>query len=177
MQVTTDKVVTIEYTMTDDEGRVVDTTDNGEALSFIQGKESLFPALEAAIEGQEMGGRLSVVLRPEQAYGHRDENLIRKVPKDHVNVPGKLEIGVKLRRMKGSNVTPITVVGIDEESVTLDANNPLAGATLHVDLVIVEVRDAIAEELKNGKVQGMDTIYERETVDGVVVEFKPGSET
>ena len=68
MQVTTDKVVTIEYRMTDDEGLVVDTTDNGEPLSIIQGKGRMFPALEAAIEGQEMGNRVSVVLHPEQDY-------------------------------------------------------------------------------------------------------------
>ncbi|EGV52358.1 FKBP-type peptidyl-prolyl cis-trans isomerase [Candidatus Endoriftia persephone] len=172
MQVTKDKVVTIEYTMTDEEGTVVDTTDNGEPLSFIQGKESLLAAIEAAIEGRDVGEKLSIVLEPEQAYGHRDKSLIRKVPRSHVNVSGDLEVGLKLRGRNGSNVTPITVVEFDDETVTLDANNPLAGATLGVELVIVEVRDAIDEELKSGRVQDMEAIYEKERVDGVVVEFK-----
>ncbi len=74
---------------------------------------------------------------PEQAYGHRDKSLIRKVPRSHVNVSGDLEVGLKLRGRNGSNVTPITVVEFDDETVTLDANNPLAGATLGVELVIV----------------------------------------
>lgn len=172
MQVTKDKVVTIEYTMTDDEGHVVDTTDNGDPLSFIQGRGNLFPSIEAAIEGHEMGERLSIVLRPEQAYGHRDESLIRKVPRDHVNAPGELEIGLKLRGRKGSNVMPIVVVAFDDETVTLDANSPLAGATLSVDMVVVEVREAIDAELKSGRVQDMEAIYEKERVDGVEVEFK-----
>ena len=64
MQVTKDKVVTLEYTMTDDEGDVVDTTDNGEPLSFIQGRASLLPAIEAAIEGKEVGHRLAITLEP-----------------------------------------------------------------------------------------------------------------
>ncbi|MBA1333282.1 peptidylprolyl isomerase, partial [Candidatus Endoriftia persephone str. Guaymas] len=93
-------------------------------------------------------------------------------PRSHVNVSGDLEVGLKLRGRNGSNVTPITVVEFDDETVTLDANNPLAGATLGVELVIVEVRDAIDEELKSGRVQDMEAIYEKERVDGVVVEFK-----
>ncbi len=172
MQVAKDKVVTIEYTLTDVEGRVVDTTDNGEPLSFIQGRGNLFPAIEAAIAGHEMGARLSIVLESEQAYGHRNENLIRKVPRDHVNIQGKLEVGLRLQRRDGSKIAPITVVGFDDDSVTLDANNPLAGATLCVDLVIVEIRDAVEVELKSGKVQSMGELYEKESIDGVVVDFK-----
>ena len=173
MQVTKDKVVTIEYTLTDDEGHVVDTTDHGDPLSFIQGKGSLLPAIEAAIEGKQVGHRLAITLEPDQAYGQRDENLISKVPRDHVNAPGELQIGLKLKRKNGSRIIPITVVAFDDESVTLDANNPLAGATLSIDLVVVEVRDAVDAELKSGKVQSMEELYEKEPVDGVAVEFKP----
>ncbi|MBL3600515.1 MAG: peptidylprolyl isomerase [gamma proteobacterium endosymbiont of Lamellibrachia anaximandri] len=173
MQVTKDKVVTIEYTMTDDEKRVVDTTDNGDPLSFIQGRGSLLSAIETAIEGRNIGERLSLVLTPEQAYGYQDENLIKKVPRSHVKGTGELQIGLKLRGRKGSNVSPITVVGFDDETVTLDANNPLAGATLHVDLVIVEIRDAVDKELQSGKVQSMEELYEKEAIDGVEVTFNP----
>lgn len=173
MQVTKDKVVTLEYTMTDGEGHVVDSTDNGEPLSFIQGRESLLPAIEAVIEGKEVGHRLVITLEPDQAYGQRDENLISKVPRDHINAPGELAIGLKLKRKNGSRIIPITVVAFDDESVTLDANNPLAGVTLSIDMVVVEVRDAVDAELKSGKVQSMEEIYEKEPVDGVVVELKP----
>ena len=82
-----------------------------------------------------------------------------------------------MRRQGGSKISPITVIGFDDETVTLDANNPLAGATLSVDLVIVAVRDAIAEELKTGKIQDMETIYEKERVDGVAVAFEPSCGT
>jgi len=174
MQVTKEKVVTIEYTMTDTEGQVVDSTDNAEPLAFIQGRGSLLAAIEAAVEGRQMGERVTLCLEPGQAYGERDEGLIKKVPRAHVNVPGALAIGLKLKRRDGSRIVPITVVGFDDETVTLDANHPLAGATLDVQLVIVEVRDALKEELESGRVQEMEAIYEKASrVDGVAVEFNP----
>ena len=171
MRVTKDKVVTIEYTMTGEEGRVIDTTDDGEAFSFIQGRGQLLPAIEQAVDGCEIGRRLVVTLTPEQAYGERDESLIRKVPRTQVNVPGELQVGVKLKRKNGNRITPITVVAFDENTVTLDANNPLAGISLSIDLVIVEVRNAVDAELKSGKVQSMQELYESQSQDGVVVDF------
>ena len=171
MQVTKDKVVSIEYTMTTDKGKSVDTTDNGEALSFIHGRGQLLPAIEEAIDGCPVGQRLAIALAPEQAYGERDERLVRKVPRDHVDLPGQLHVGAKLKRKNGSRITPITVVEFDEETVTLDANSPLAGISLTIDLVIVEVRSAIAAELSSGKVQSMQELYESQSQDGVVVDF------
>jgi FKBP-type peptidyl-prolyl cis-trans isomerase 2 len=67
---------------------------------------------------------------------------------------------------------PVVVVAFDDETVTLDANNPLADVTLRVELVVVEVHEAIDAELKSGKVQDMEAIYEKGRVDGVAVEFK-----
>ncbi len=67
---------------------------------------------------------------------------------------------------------PVVVVAFDDETVTLEANNSLADVTLRVDLVVVEVHEAIDAELKSGKVQDMEAIYEKERMDGVAVEFK-----
>ena len=172
MRVTKDKVVTIEYTMTSGEGRVVDTTDNGEALSYIQGRGQLLPAIEAVIDGCETGHRLAISLTPEQGYGARDESLVMTVPRNRVSVPGELKVGVKLKRRNSSRINPIRVVAFDEKTVTLDANNPLAGISLDIDLVIVDVRSAVDAELKNGKVQSMQELYEKQAQDGVVVEFQ-----
>ena len=172
MQVSKDKVVTLEYTTRDEEGRVVDTTDNAKEFSFIQGRGAIFSALEEAIEGHNMGEQLKIALTPDQTYGHRDENLIKKVPRSHINIPGEIEVGILLKSSKGKSRTPITIVEFDDETVTLDANNPLAGVTLTVELAIIDVRDAIPEELESGKVQDMDEIYNREQNNGVEVEFK-----
>jgi len=173
MHIFKDRVVTIEYTITDDGGQVVDTTDNAESLAFIQGRGTLFPALEEALDGRVLGEKMEVVLTPEQAYGVRDEALVKKVPRDHVNIPGDIGIGLKLRSRKSEGGAPITVVDFDDETVTLDANNPLAGATLTINLVIVDVREAAVEELETGRIQDAEEVFvEEQQGAGVKVDFK-----
>lgn len=153
MQVQKDRVVAIEYTTTDSKDQIMDTTDHGEKFLFIQGRKTIFKAVEEAIEGRFMGEILKITLTPEQAYGVRDETLIRKVPRESVRVPGDLKVGFKLRGSKRDNATPITIVDFDDETVTLDANNPLAGQTLNIELTILAVRDALEEELETGNIQ------------------------
>ncbi len=153
MQITKDRVVTIEYTTTDKDGQIIDTTDNIENYAFIQGRGEIFKVVEEAIEGRYKGAQLNLTLAPEQAYGVRDESLIRQVPRRQVRVPdGDMEVGLKLKGNNRDNATPITVVAFDDETVTLDANNPLAGLTIHIKLVIVDVREATEEELRTGRV-------------------------
>lgn len=174
MHIFKDRVVTIEYTIKDEKGNVVDTTDNAESLAYIQGRDTLFPALEEALNGRSMGERFEVTLAPDQTYGDRDEDLVKTVPRDHVNVPGDLGIGLKLKSRGGEGSAPITIVDFNDETVTLDANNPLAGETLTVDLVVVDVRDAILEELETGQILDMEEIYEKEQQadSGLKVDFK-----
>ncbi|OOZ38670.1 peptidylprolyl isomerase [Solemya pervernicosa gill symbiont] len=162
MQISKDKVVTIEYTMTDEAGKMVDTTDNRDALSFIQGSGQLIPALEQALEGHSSGEQLQITLPPEQGYGERDERLVKEIPRSQFQVPGEIELGMLFQAQNGDHAVPVTVVKFDEETVTIDANPQLAGTTLSVDIVIVEVRDAIAEELESGEVQEINEIYQQE---------------
>ncbi|MFC1602856.1 peptidylprolyl isomerase [Pseudomonadota bacterium] len=153
MQITKDRVVTIEYTTTDKDDQIIDTTDNIENHSFIFGRGNIFKTVEEAMEGRYKGAQLNLTLSPEQAYGVRDESLIKQVPRQRVRVPdGDLEIGFKLKGNDRDNSTPITVVAFDDETVTLDANNPLAGLTVNIKIVVVDVREADEEELKTNKV-------------------------
>ncbi|MCW8906496.1 MAG: peptidylprolyl isomerase [Sedimenticola sp.] len=172
MLVSKDKVVTIEYTMSDPLGNRLDSSDNGDTVSFIQGRGSLFPALEAALEGKSMGERVEVILPPDQAYGETDERLVKVVPRAQFQVEGEISVGQQFRTRRGDTEVPVTVVRVDEENVVVDANPPLAGVTLHMDMVIVEVREAIEEELASGQVQDMDDIYGKEHKKSVAVELK-----
>ncbi len=153
MQVTKDRVVTIEYTTTDKDDQIIDTTDNIENHTFIFGREGIFKAVEEAMEGRYKGAQLKLTLTPEQAYGARDESLIKVVPRQQVRVPaGDIEVGFKLKGNNRDNSTPITITAFDDETVTLDANNPLAGLTVYIKVVIIDVREALEEELKTGKI-------------------------
>ncbi|MCW8848117.1 MAG: peptidylprolyl isomerase [Sedimenticola sp.] len=172
MQISKDKVVTIEYTMKDQLGNLLDTSDNGDPISFIQGKGGVFPALEAALDGKSIGERLQVTLTPEQAYGQTDERLIKIIPRDKFKVEGEPQVGSQFRTRRDDTDVVVTIVKVDDESVVVDANPPLAGVTILMDIVIVEVRDAVEEELRTGQVQNMDEIYEKEHKKSMAVELK-----
>jgi FKBP-type peptidyl-prolyl cis-trans isomerase SlyD len=172
MQISQDKVVTIEYTMTDPLGNLLDTSDNGDTISFIQGKGGIFPALEEALENRSIGERVQITLPPEQAYGATDERLIKIIPRDKFRVEGEIVVGSQFKTRRDDTDILVTIVKVDDDSVVVDANPPLAGVTINMDVIIVEVRDAIEEELLTGQVQNMDEIYEKEHKKSMAVELK-----
>ncbi|HQU15274.1 MAG: peptidylprolyl isomerase [Chromatiales bacterium 21-64-14] len=154
MQIAKHKVVTIEYTLTDAAGEVVDTSDGREPFSYIQGTSSVIPGLEAALEGHSTGDTLSVSILPEDGYGLRQEALTATVPRERFESDGNLEVGMQFQTEGESGLQVVTIVDLDEDSVTVDANHPLAGATLNFDVAVVDVRDASPEELSHGHVHG-----------------------
>ncbi len=164
MQISKDTVVTIEFTLTDDEGIVLDSTDDREAHSFIHGRGDIFVGLEEALLGHSTGEQLNITLPPEQAFGPPQEELIKQVSTEYFQKDKEITPGMQFKTEKEGEEVVVTVVDVDEEKglVTIDANHPLANSSLHFDLVIVGVRKAIADELRTGQVQTMDEIYSRE---------------
>ena len=148
-----DKVVTINYKLTDDGGQVLDSSEGREPLTYLHGG-GLIPGMEQALEGRSTGEQFNVVIPPEQGYGQKDPNMVQAVPRTNFgNVP-KIEPGMQFqaRTPEGSRV--VTVVDVAPDTVTVDANHPLAGVTLHFDVSVVGVRDASPEELAHGHVHG-----------------------
>jgi FKBP-type peptidyl-prolyl cis-trans isomerase SlyD len=162
MKIRKDKVVSIEYKMVDKEGKLISTSDDGDALSFIQGRATVFPAIEEQVEGHEMGSRLTFTLEPRQAYGERDENLVKVIPRGQFNLNGDIEVGMKFVTRKNDRELPVLVTAVSGDEITVDANHPLVGTALNIDLVIVDVREAIEAELESGVVQEMNDIYTQE---------------
>ncbi len=159
MAIESNKVVTIEYTLCDDKGNTIDTTDGRDAFSYIHGTHALFPAFEAQLEGHHSGERLSFTLPPEQAYGIRDERLMKTLPRERFNTDQAIQPGMSFTIGMDEEMTEVIVVAADEKEVTIDANPPLAGVALSFDVVITGVRDAGPEELETGKVASIDEIY------------------
>ena len=153
MTVTKDRVVSINYTLKDDDGQVLDSSEGREPLAFIQGIGAIIPGLEQALEGREQGENLAVSLTPEEAYGEYNDELIVSVPKDRFPEPEQLEVGGQVQAQTADGgVQILTVAEIGEEDVSLDANHPLAGQGLHFHVSIEEVREATQEELDHGHV-------------------------
>jgi FKBP-type peptidyl-prolyl cis-trans isomerase SlyD len=148
------KVVSIEYTLKDDSGEVIDTSRGRAPLDYIHGAGNIIEGLEKSIEGQEVGDRFVVSIPPEEAYGLRDESLLQVVERSFIDVEGEIEAGMQLQAHAEQGPVILTIADIDGDKVTLDQNHPLAGSTLHFEVEIVGVRDASTEEQEHGHPHG-----------------------
>ena len=154
MQISANMVVSIDYTLTNDQGAVIDSSDGREPLAFIHGIGNIIPGLERALEGKAQGESLKVSIAPEDGYGVRSDELTHAVPKEMFEGADEIEVGSQFQTMSEAGPQIVTVVAVDDEHVTVDANHPLAGETLHFDVTVVSIREASAEELEHGHVHG-----------------------
>lgn len=155
MQITNHSVVTIDYTLTNDQGEVIDSSSDGNPLSYIQGIGNIIPGLEAALEGKQAGDTLNVSIAPAQGYGERNDSLMQSVPRTMFESPDEIQTGMQFHTMtEDGNMVVVTVVEVGPETVTVDANHPLAGHTLNFDVTVVDVRPASPEEVEHGHVHG-----------------------
>jgi FKBP-type peptidyl-prolyl cis-trans isomerase SlyD len=144
----------IHYTLKDDAGEVLDTSDGGEPLAYIQGHGNLVPGLEKALEGKETGNKVAVSVPPEEGYGKHDAKLIQRVPKRSMQSAGQIKKGMQFQARTEDGMRVFTVTALVGDMVTLDGNHPLADKTLHFAVEVMEVRDATTEELEHGHVHG-----------------------
>jgi FKBP-type peptidyl-prolyl cis-trans isomerase SlyD len=154
VEITADRVVTIHYTLKDDDGAVLDSSAGGEPLAYIQGHGNLVSGLEKALEGKQNGNTLAVVVSPADGYGKRDESLIQRVPKRALQGSGNIKKGMQFQASTDDGMRLFTVTAVIGDMVTLDGNHPLADQTLHFDVEVVGVREATSEELEHGHVHG-----------------------
>lgn len=154
MAIAKDKVVSIDYTLTGNDGQVLDTSQGREPLNYLHGAGNIIPGLESALEGKNEGEQVNVSIPPDQAYGQRDERMVQAVPRAAFQGVADIKAGMQFQANTQAGPRVITVVGVEGDQVTIDANHPLAGATLNFDVKIVTVRDATTEELSHGHVHG-----------------------
>lgn len=148
-------VVALDYTLRDDAGEVLDTSEGAEPLHYLHGHGNIVPGLEQALTGRKSGESLDVVVPPAEGYGERDPEGVLDVPRDRI--PGEIDLkaGVVLGMQSPDGHTmPVTVVAVSEEVVKLDANHELAGKTLHFSVTVRDIREATGEELSHGHVHG-----------------------
>ncbi len=153
--VAADKVVLINYTLSNDEGKVIDSSSGGEPLAYIHGHGNLIPGLEKELEGKPAGTKLSVKIAPADGYGERDASLVQRVPKRSFGNASNLKPGMQFQaQTSDGHARMVTVKGVQGDMVTIDGNHPLAGENLNFEVEITEVREATVEELEHGHVHG-----------------------
>ena len=147
-------VVKIDYTLTDPNGVVIDTSKGAEPLEYLHGAGGIIPGLESALEGKQLGDAIQVLVQPEQAYGPRNDELIQEVPRKRFPADAKVAPGMQFQAQTPEGPRIVTIVSADGETVKLDANHPLAGMPLNFDVKIEGIREATTEELSHGHVHG-----------------------
>lgn len=154
MQVAESKVVSIDYTLTDDEGKVIDSSQDGDPLCYLHGSNTLIPGLEQALVGKSVNDHLNVTVAPEDGYGQRRDDLRQVVARDRFG-DVELEVGMRFRvPTENGGQGVVAVAEINGDLITVDGNHDLAGMTLHFDVTIREIRDATAEEIEHGHAHG-----------------------
>ena len=154
MQISSGKVVSIDYTLTDDQQKTIDTSAGGEPLAYIHGSGQIIPGLEKALDGKVAGDAIKVKIDAAEGYGTRDDARVIVVGKDKLQGVENLEVGMQLHASGPKGQQVVTVTKIEGDQVTLDANHPLAGVNLNFDVTVREVRDATKEETDHGHVHG-----------------------
>lgn len=157
MRIEKHKIVTIDYTLSNGKGTVLNSSVGNEPFTFIQGIGSIIPGLEAALEGKSSGETFTVQITPEEGYGLRHESLVEVVSKDLFEEVEELQVGMQFEAQTNAGKQLLTITRIEGNEVTIDGNHPLAGETLNFDVKIHDVRDATSEELSHGHAHGPDS--------------------
>lgn len=148
MTVSDKKVVTLFYSATNEAGDVVDSNEDFEPLEYLQGYNNILPGLEKAIEGMLTDEERTISLKPQQAYGERDEQMVFEVEREQLgDNEHQLQPGAVLESAEGKE---FAVTRVDGDTITLDGNHPLAGLTLAFMVKVAGVREASQDELEQG---------------------------
>jgi FKBP-type peptidyl-prolyl cis-trans isomerase SlyD len=156
MNITKNRVVSIDYTLMDERNNLIDTTSGAEPLDYLHGFENIIPGLERALEGKSRGDRFSVNIPAAEAYGERDETLIAEVPLENFRGIDGVKPGMQFHTRDSDGIRLITVIKVANNTVTVDGNHPLAGINLNFDVTVAGVREASEEELLHGHIHGQD---------------------
>jgi FKBP-type peptidyl-prolyl cis-trans isomerase SlyD len=154
MQIEASKVVTLNYTLTDEQGTIIDQSNDGN-FAYLHGANNIIPGLENALTGKSAGDSLEVSVNPTEGYGERDPAKTQTVPRNLFPEDATIEIGMQFHAQGPNGETlVVTVVAVEGDTVTVDGNHPLAGMQLNFAVEVMAVREASAEELEHGHVHG-----------------------
>ncbi|MEP5762986.1 MAG: peptidylprolyl isomerase [Halieaceae bacterium] len=146
-------VVSMHYTLKDQEGTVIDSSEGADPLTYLHGVGNIIPGLEKALVGKVAGDSVAVVVDPGEGYGEYQAELLQVVPRAAFEGVESIEVGMEFQAQAGDgSVRRIVVREVEGDDVTVDANHELAGVDLHFAIDIVSVREATTEEVEHGHV-------------------------
>jgi len=154
MKIEDKKVVSIHYTLTGDDGTVLDSSDGRDPLAYIHGMGNIIPGLESRLLGRSAGDTFKATIDPADGYGEFDAAQIIQVSRSQFEGVKDLSVGMQFTASGPDGHQMVTITKIENDVVTVDGNHPLAGQTLHFDVKVVGVRNATPDEMSHGHVHG-----------------------
>jgi len=147
------RVVSMHYKLSDDDGKVMDSSEGKDPLTYIHGTNNIILGLEKELVGKAVGDKVNAKVVPAEGYGDVNPELIQTVKKEIFKGVESVEVGMEFES-EGPNqsVQKIVIKKVEGDDVTIDGNHPLAGVNLNFDVEIVEVREATQQELDHGHV-------------------------
>lgn len=153
LEVAPDRVVTLEYTVHLENGRLIDSTGHCGPIAILVGAGQLFPALEDRIAGMRPGETRDLRIPAEDAYGTWHEDLVRRMPRDRLPADLELTVGEEYRlKSPDGKALRFKVLEIDDAGIRADFNGPFAGQALVATVTVVSVRMPTADEARRGRV-------------------------
>jgi FKBP-type peptidyl-prolyl cis-trans isomerase SlyD len=149
-------VVGINYTLTNDAGEVMDSSDGRGPLVYLHGANNLISGLEKELEGKTTGANFKVTIAAADAYGESNPDMIQTLPREMFRGVDNIEVGMGFTAQGPQGQQHIVVTAVEGDQVTVDGNHPMAGKTLHFAVEVISVRDATAEEVAHGHVHDGD---------------------
>jgi len=153
MKIAKDTVVSLNYELFDSTGELLEKVE--EHISYLHGGyDGIFPLVEEALHGKDVGDKISVTMQPDDAFGEYDHNLVEVEPRS--SFPKEVAVGMQFEgapeASDDEDFMLFTVVELTDDEVTVDGNHPLAGKTLTFNCTVTGVRKATEEELEHGHV-------------------------
>ena len=149
MRIANNSVVTVQFKLSNESGQVLESSPEGRPLVYVHGAQGVLPVLGRELTGKAAGDHFDLCISPEQGFGARQPAVVEVIPRAYLQNAGPMAIGAKVTRTDSSSGAQVqyVVTAVDAETVTVDANHPLAGMTLRFEGVVIDVREARAEEL------------------------------
>ena len=155
MSISKNSVVQFHYTLKDETGEQIETTNGSDPMAYLHGHNNIIPGLEKAMEGHAQGDTFSVTIEPADGYGLRKDNSLQRIPLKHLRGAKKWKPGMVAWVETEHGQRQVTVVKVGKFNVDCDLNHPLAGKVLTFDIEIVEMREATEEEKAHGHAHGV----------------------
>jgi len=154
MNISEQCVASFHYTLTDGNGKVLDSSGGQEPLSYLHGSGNIIPGLEKALLGKTIGDKFNISIPASEAYGLRDDSMVQELPSNMFEGIDKIEEGMEFHAETEHGLQVVTVTKVEGDNVTIDGNHPLAGVDLTFDVEVTAIRAATEEEVEHGHAHG-----------------------